>query len=65
MVARYIPTLMAIGAILAAYRLLGVSELFQEFIKKDLQPSYDYIIGKYPVVIYIYIYIHFICLINH
>jgi len=45
MVARHIPTLMAIGAVLAAYRLLGVGDLFKEFIKKDLQPAYDYVIG--------------------
>ena len=43
--ARHIPTLMAIGAVLAAYRLLGVSDVFKELIKKDLQPAYDYVIG--------------------
>ena len=46
MVARYIPTFMAIGAVLAGYRLLGVGDLFKEFIKKDLQPAYDYVIGR-------------------
>ena len=46
MVARYIPTLMAIGAVLAAYRLLGVGDVFKELIKKDLQPVYDYVIGS-------------------
>jgi len=45
MVVRHIPTLMAIGAILAAYRLLGVGDMFKELIKKDLQPAYDYVIG--------------------
>jgi len=45
MVARHIPTLMAIGAVLAAYRLLGVGDVFKELIKKDLQPAYDYVIG--------------------
>jgi choline dehydrogenase-like flavoprotein len=35
---------MAIGAVLAAYRLLGMSEWLTEIIKKDLQPSYDYVI---------------------
>ena len=45
MVARHIPTFMAIGAVLAAYRLLGVGDVFKEFIKKDLQPAYDYVIG--------------------
>lgn len=44
MVARYIPTFMAIGAVLAAYRLLGLSDLLKEIIKKDLQPVYDYVI---------------------
>jgi len=36
---------MAIGVLLAAYRLLGVGDLFKEFIKKDLQTTYDYVIG--------------------
>jgi len=46
MVARYIPSIIVIGVALAAYRLLGIGELFQELIKpKHLQPSYDYIIG--------------------
>jgi len=45
MVVRHIPTLMAIGAVLAAYRLLGVGDVFKELIKKDLQPAYDYVIG--------------------
>jgi choline dehydrogenase len=35
---------MAIGAVLTAYRLLGVGDLFKELIKKDLQPAYDYVI---------------------
>lgn len=50
MVARYIPTFMAIGAVLAGYRLLGVGDFFKEFIKKDLQPAYDYVIGRSPFV---------------
>ena len=41
---------MAIGAVLAGYRLLGVGDLFKEFIKKDLQPAYDYVIGRSPFV---------------
>jgi len=46
MVARYIPSIIVIFVALAAYRLLGVGELFREFIKpKHLQPSYDYIVG--------------------
>jgi len=46
MFARYIPSIIVIGVALAAYRLFGVGELFQELIKpKHLQPSYDYIIG--------------------
>lgn len=45
MVARYIPSIIVIFVALAAYRLLGVGELFREFIKpKHLQPSYDYIV---------------------
>jgi len=47
MVARYIPSIIVIFVALAAYRLLGIGELFEELIKpKHLQPSYDYIIGK-------------------
>jgi len=47
MLARYIPSIIVIFVALAAYRLLGVGELFVELIKpKHLQPSYDYIIGK-------------------
>jgi len=46
MIARYVPSIVVIGVALAAYRLLGIGELFQEFIKpKHLQPTYDYIIG--------------------
>lgn len=44
---RYIPTLMAVGSVLAAYRLLGVADWFKELIKNELQPVYDYVIGKY------------------
>lgn len=44
MVARYIPTFMAIGVVLLAYRFLGIGEFFNEFIKQELLPAYDYII---------------------
>jgi hypothetical protein len=47
MVARYVPSLVVIGIALAAYRLLGIDELFEQLIKpKTLQESYDYIIGE-------------------
>jgi len=46
MVARYIPSIIVIFVALAAWRMLGIGEFFQELIKpKQLQPSYDYIIG--------------------
>jgi len=46
MIARYVPSIIVLGVALAAYRLLGIGELFEELIKpKHLQPSYDYIIG--------------------
>jgi len=51
MVARYIPSIVVILVALAAYKLLGVGELFQELIKpKHLQPVYDYIIGIYTTL---------------
>jgi hypothetical protein len=47
MVARYIPSLVVIGVALAAYRLLGVDEMFQKLIEpKALAESYDYIVGE-------------------
>jgi len=48
MVGRYIPPIIVIFVALAAYRMLGIGDLFQELIKpKHLQPSYDYIIGNH------------------
>jgi choline dehydrogenase len=44
MVARHIPSLMAIGAVMAAYRLMSVGIWQDEFVKKDLEKSYDIII---------------------
>jgi len=35
MIARYVPSIVVIGVALAAYRLLGIGELFQEFIKPN------------------------------
>ncbi len=46
MVARYIPALMALGAVLAAYKIFDLDEWFQEFAKKEIQESYDYIVGR-------------------
>ena len=47
MVARYIPSLVVIGVALAAYRLLGIEDMFQKLIEtKSLAQSYDYIIGE-------------------
>jgi len=51
MVARYIPSIIVIGVALAAYRLLGVDEMFEELIKtKNLQESYDYIVGVSKII---------------
>eukprot|EP00914_Ancora_sagittata_P010169 GHVO01019574.1.p1 GENE.GHVO01019574.1~~GHVO01019574.1.p1 ORF type:complete len:634 (+),score=76.07 GHVO01019574.1:425-2326(+) len=44
MVARHIPSLMAIGAVMAAYRLMSVGIWVDEFAKKDIEKSYDIII---------------------
>lgn len=46
MVAKQIPWFIGIGALLAAYKLLGGAELFEELTRRELQESYDYIIGK-------------------
>ena len=43
---RYVPTLVAVGVILAAYKLMGVGDLFKVLTKKEIQPVYDYIIGE-------------------
>ena len=45
MVAKYIPALMALGAVLAAFKLFG-SDLISGLTKKELDEEYDYIIGK-------------------
>jgi len=46
MVARHIPTFMAIGVLLIAYRFLGIADLFKDLIKQEMLPTYDYIIGR-------------------
>ena len=51
MVAKQIPWIIGLGAVLAAYKLLGGSELLDEWNRKELQDSYDYIIGGYIVVV--------------
>lgn len=48
MVARHIPSIMVIGAVLVAYRLLGVEEwLIGSSIKSEIKAEYDYIISMY------------------
>jgi choline dehydrogenase len=44
MLAENLPTFFLLGVALVAYRYSGIGAWFQEFIKKDLRPSYDYII---------------------
>eukprot|EP00918_Siedleckia_nematoides_P087375 GHVU01192247.1.p1 GENE.GHVU01192247.1~~GHVU01192247.1.p1 ORF type:complete len:648 (+),score=99.43 GHVU01192247.1:215-2158(+) len=45
MVARHIPSIMVIGAVLVAYRLLGVEEwLIGSSIKSEIKAEYDYVI---------------------
>ena len=46
MVARYIPQLMAIGAVLAAYRIFTQVDFISAFAPQELRESYDYIVGK-------------------
>lgn len=46
MVARYIPQLMAIGAVLAAYRILTTENIINAFAPHLLKDEYDYVIGK-------------------
>ena len=45
MLSNNLPIIFVIGVALVAYRYSGIGAWFQEFIKKDLRPSYDYIIG--------------------
>ena len=45
MVAKYIPALMAVGAMLAAFKIFG-SDLISGLTMKELQEEYDYIIGE-------------------
>lgn len=44
MVAKQIPWVIGIGALLAAYKLLGGSELLDEWTRKEIEETYDYII---------------------
>jgi choline dehydrogenase len=44
MVGRYIPTLMVLGAVLAAYRIVGIERIIAGMTAKQLADSYDYII---------------------
>lgn len=45
MVARYIPTVMAIGAFLAAYKLFGLEEyIYPPLTHGEIQKEYDYVI---------------------
>ena len=46
MVGRYIPTVLALGALLAAYKICGVEKFISGITAKSLEDSYDYIIGK-------------------
>ena len=55
MVARYIPTLMAIGAVLAGYRILSTKNIMEAFGPHQLMEQYDYIIGacimkRFPLI---------------
>ena len=46
-VGKLIPAVLAVGAALASWKLLGGAELLDELAKKELQDEYDYVIGKY------------------
>ena len=46
MVGRYIPILMGLGAILVAYRFVGIDRILEGLRDKQLEDSYDYIIGE-------------------
>ena len=48
-VGKLIPAVLAVGAALASWKLLGGAELLDELAKKELQDEYDYVIGQYDV----------------
>ena len=50
MVARYIPQLLAVGAVLAAYRIFSQNNLINAFVPQVLEESYDYIVGEWRPV---------------
>ena len=49
-IGRYIPYIMAIGALLASYKLLGVSRWMGDLETRELEETYDYIIGNMCVL---------------
>ena len=53
--ARYIPGLMALGAMLAAYKIFDVAEVIHEYSKKEVADKYDIIIGQCVLIIIIII----------
>ena len=50
MIGRYIPHFIAIGAILAAYKIFNVEEIIYNLTVPETQEQYDFIIGKYCTV---------------
>ena len=43
---RGLATAVGLGAILVVYRLLGIDQMANVFMKKELRDKYDYIIGN-------------------
>ena len=54
MLGKYIPGLLALGAVLASYKLLGGPELIEGLSHKELVDEYDYIIGEYIILDFVY-----------
>ena len=47
MIGQYVPTIVAIGAILATYKLISFCEVLDNITAKALEDKYDYIIGRW------------------
>ena len=47
MIGQYGPAIVAIGAVLAAYKLIGYCEMLDGITAKSLEEKYDYVIGRW------------------
>lgn len=47
MIGQYLPTIVAVGAILATYKLISFCEVIDNITAKPLEDKYDYVIGRW------------------